>query len=127
MKPCIRCWKECEMVRSRVMETLEPGVQQVITMGRQAGVNHIFRVGGSLNDQVHVFDAWSPVNGTAWEQLEGVVLLDEVCYQWVGFEVSKSQAKLSFPLSLPEICESVVNSQLLLQCHGCLPPPCFLC
>lgn len=39
---------------------------------------------GSLNENDHrliCLGTWSPVHGTAWKGLKGVVLLDKVCHR----------------------------------------------
>jgi hypothetical protein len=47
-----------------------------------------------------MFESLVPVNGTVWEGLGGVALLEEVCHWEVSFEVSKAHTRSSLALSV---------------------------
>ena len=75
---------------------------------------------GSLNKNVpHIFmlaysDAWA--SGSGLEGLEGMALLEEVCYWKWGWRFSETQTRPSLSLSLP-LSPAPLSLSCFLQIH----------
>ena len=65
-------------------------------------------------------NAWSPISGTDWEGLGGVVLLEEVLSIGTGYDVSKAQA-IPSSLSLTIYFWQDVRKLLATAPAPCLP------
>ena len=65
-------------------------------------------------------NAWSPVSGTVWEGLGGVVLLEDVLSLGADYEVSKAQA-IPSSLSLTMYVYQNVRKLVAIAPAPCLP------
>lgn len=75
-------------------------------------------------DRVTYLNVWSPVNGTIWEQLRSLSLLEEVCHWRQGLRFQKTPTIPS--LSLPCGCGHVSRYKFLAPAPAPCLPACLL-
>jgi hypothetical protein len=79
---------------------------------------------GSLNKnglsrQIN-WNSWSSVDGTIWEGLGSMALLEKMCHWRWALKSKKYRPSPVNSLSLIHV-DNDMSSQMLLQCHSCLP------